>query len=100
MDLVNYGFDRKHSLIIFYYSSCLVYFNSVYHDFLCTFFCCRVFMESKGKSVGVIEKVEVGMVCLARFSLDELYYRAKNTDIYPSGNSSFYACLTKKYTLT
>ena len=65
----------------------------VYFILRCKLLFCRVFMESKEKYVGVVEKVEVGMVCLARFSQDELYYRAKITDIYPSG-IVIYLCLS------
>ncbi|VDI37682.1 tudor domain-containing protein 1/4/6/7 [Mytilus galloprovincialis] len=41
----------------------------------------RVFMESEGKLLKRVEKVEEGMVYLAQFSQDQLYYRAKITDV-------------------
>ncbi|XP_063436634.1 tudor domain-containing 6-like [Mytilus trossulus] len=48
----------------------------------------RVFMESEGKLLKRVEKVEEGMVYLAQFSQDQLYYRAKITDVNMSDYSS------------
>ncbi|CAC5402526.1 TDRD1_4_6_7 [Mytilus coruscus] len=48
----------------------------------------RDFMESEGKLLNMVEKVEEGMVYLAQFSQDQLYYRAKITDVNMSDCSS------------